>query len=67
MIWGFWAKMDFATSSTSKTYVYLVSDQENLESDLNGYYVLIGGTPDEISLYKQTASSSQILIDGADK
>lgn len=66
-IWEFWVNMQFATSSTSKTYFYLMSDQSNLEGSLNGYYVLIGGTPDEISLFRQEGNISTKIIDGIDK
>lgn len=49
--------------------IYLVSDQADLENPLNGYFVRIGNTQDEISLYKQSGSKSsmQKIIDGTDK
>lgn len=67
-IWEFYVKMNFATSNTSLTRVYLVSDQQNLSGSLNGYFVEIGNTPDEVSLYKQTrgVSTPQKIIDGND-
>ncbi|MEP5611812.1 MAG: lamin tail domain-containing protein [Cyclobacteriaceae bacterium] len=51
-------------SRTNKMFVYLVSDKADLETDPNGYYVLIGNSNDEISLY--STSSSTAIIDGAD-
>lgn len=64
--WDFWVKMDFNPSSGNNTRVYLVSDQENLKESLNGYFVLIGNTNDEISLYRQDGLSITKIIDGAD-
>lgn len=66
-VWEFKVAMGFATSSTSLTRVYLVSDNADLKADLNGYFVLIGDTEDEVSLYRQDGSSDEIVIDGADK
>ena len=55
--WEFYVEMGFATSNTSLTRVYLVSDQQDLKQALNGYFVMIGNTPDEVSLYRQTRNS----------
>ncbi|MEQ9402594.1 MAG: lamin tail domain-containing protein [Cyclobacteriaceae bacterium] len=49
-------------SGSNRMFIYLVSDRENLEDNPQGYYVLIGNSNDEISLY----SSLGILIDGVD-
>jgi len=64
--WNFLVKMGFATSSTSLTKVYLLSSAQDLTGALNGYYVLIGETLDEVSLYRQDGLISSILINGAD-
>tara|TARA_B110000037_G_scaffold40411_1_gene50000 strand:+ start:41786 stop:44341 length:2556 start_codon:yes stop_codon:yes gene_type:complete len=64
--WDFWLNMDFNPSSGNNTRVYLVSDQENLKESLNGYFVMIGNTDDEISLYRQTGESITEIIDGTD-
>ncbi len=66
MYWEFLVNMDFNPSSSNKTFVYLVSDASNLEESLQGYYVMIGNTSDEVSLYRQDGSSSSIIIDGTD-
>lgn len=63
-IWEFKIRMTFATSSSNFSKVYLVSNSSNLSSSLNGYYVMIGGTNDEVSLYNQTGSSITKIIDG---
>lgn len=62
--WEFSVEMGFATSSTSLTRVYLVSDQPDLEQALNGYFVMIGNTDDEVSLYRQTGTTITKIIDG---
>jgi hypothetical protein len=64
--WEFYVEMGFATSSTSLTRVYLVSDQQDLKQALNGYFVMIGNTPDEVSLYRQTGTTITKIIDGQD-
>jgi hypothetical protein len=64
--WEFYVEMGFATSGTSLTRVYLVSDQANLKQPLNGYFVMIGNTADEVSLYKQTGTTLTKIIDGVD-
>jgi hypothetical protein len=65
--WEFWINLQFNTSSANYVDVYLTSDQSNLLSATNnGYFVRIGGTPDEISLYKITAGTVSLLINGVD-
>ncbi|MEP1095004.1 MAG: lamin tail domain-containing protein [Cyclobacteriaceae bacterium] len=51
-------------SGTNKMFVYLASDKADLEDNPNGYYVLIGNSEDEISLY--STGSSTPIIEGAD-
>ncbi|MEP2669928.1 MAG: lamin tail domain-containing protein [Cyclobacteriaceae bacterium] len=65
-IWEFKVTLDFNPSSSNLAKVYLVSDQGDLTNSLNGYFVMIGGTADEISLYQQAGLSASKLIDGSD-
>lgn len=62
--WEFYVKMDFNPSASNLTRVYLVSDQQNLDGNLSGYYVQLGGTDDEISLYRQSGATRTKIIDG---
>jgi hypothetical protein len=66
--WDFWARFSLNTSSTNNARVYLVSDNVNLESSLNGYFVMFGDDTDDqldsISLWKQTGLVTQKLIHG---
>ncbi len=63
--WEFYVNLQFNTSSANFVDVYLMSSNATMTS-ANGYFVRIGGTPDEISLYKSTGGTSSILINGVD-
>ena len=64
--WNFWVKLDFNPSSSNFIIVYLMADTQDLASVSNGYYVKMGGTADEVSLYKVSDGSETLLIDGVD-
>ncbi len=63
--WHFWVKLSFNTSANNFARIYLVSDQEDLENELNGYFVQVGGTEDSIALYRQSGSIIDKLISGS--
>lgn len=65
-LWEFYVRLEFNPSSSNRAYVYLVSDQADLNGPLNGYFVMIGNTADEVSLYRQDGGSSVKIIDGTD-
>jgi hypothetical protein len=65
--WEFDVKMDFAPSTSNFSKVYIISDNAEITSPLNGMYVRIGGesgTIDDVSLYVQNGLSSSKIIDG---
>lgn len=67
--WEFWANLQFATSSTNYVDIYLTSDVSNLQAvSINGYFVRLGGTLDEICLYKRSGAigTAVKIIDGVD-
>lgn len=65
--WEFFTKLAFNTSSTNFVDVFLTADQSNLKSaTLNGYFVRLGGTLDEICLYKKINGISTKIINGTD-
>jgi hypothetical protein len=64
--WNFYVEITENPSGSNFTSVYLVADQDNLASDLNGYFVKIGGTDDEVSLFRQDGSTQTKIIDGLD-
>ncbi|WP_116541866.1 lamin tail domain-containing protein [Pontibacter virosus] len=68
-VWEFWANLRLATSSSNYADVFLMADKEELKAaDVNGYFVRIGGTPDEVSLFRKDAGKPPvIIINGEDK
>ncbi len=52
-VWECWVKINYATSSSNYASVYITSDKNELTNGCNGYYVQIGGTNDEVSLFLQ--------------
>lgn len=66
--WDFWVRLNFNTSSANFVDVYLTASNANISLTTNtGYFVRLGDTPDEISLYRKDANGGIVkLIDGAD-
>lgn len=65
--WNFLVKLGFNPSSTNYVRVYLISNQQNLKGNLNGYFVQLGeaGTaPDSIDIFKQTGSVIEKVFTG---
>lgn len=65
--WNFLVKLDFNPSSTNYVRVYLMSDQQNLEGNLNGYFLQLGesgSAPDSIDIFKQTGSVIEKVFTG---
>jgi hypothetical protein len=65
--WEFLVNLQFATSSTNYVDIYLISEQADLNNTTNnGYFVRIGGTADEVSLFKLTNGLATNILNGAD-
>ena len=64
--WEFVLKMEFNPSTSNNARIYLMSDQANLSEPLNGYFVQIGDSKDDVSLYKQNGLTVSKIIDGRD-
>lgn len=62
--WEFYVRTDFNTSGSNYVDVFLVSDLADLEGAVNGYFVRIGGSSDEVSLFETTAGSASNIING---
>ena len=62
--WEFLVKMQFNPSGTNYCDVYLVSNNSDLSATTNGYFVRLGNTADEVSLYRKDVSTSTMIIDG---
>ncbi len=64
--WEFLVRLDFNPSASNFARIYVMSDNSDLSSSLNGYFVQIGNTTDDVSLYKQTGTTITRIIDGVD-
>jgi hypothetical protein len=64
--WEFYVRMDFNPSSSNYARVYLNADANDFDSDLNGYFVSIGGTSDVVELRRQTGTATSGLITSPD-
>jgi hypothetical protein len=64
--WEFFINLKFATSGANYVDVYLMADNANLSLANNGYFVRIGNTADEISLYKRVGGTNTMIINGVD-
>ncbi|MBK8608164.1 MAG: lamin tail domain-containing protein [Chitinophagaceae bacterium] len=66
--WEFWCQITFNPSSTNYIDFYLTASVSDItQSAVTGYFVRIGGTSDEISLYRKNANgTSTLIIDGLD-
>lgn len=65
--WDFWVNLQFSTSGSNYTDIYVISDKADLKNTMiNGYFIRIGNTDDEISLYKRSGTTATIskIIDG---
>ena len=65
-VWEFSIQMDFTPSSSNYAKVYLMADQPDLLSPVNGYFLKIGNITREVSLYVQTGTKETEIIDGLD-
>ncbi len=63
--WEIDLELLFNPSSSNYVDLYLVADSLS-QSNVSGYFVRIGNTQDEASLYKSTNGSIEKIIDGAD-
>ena len=64
--WDFYCQFTFNTSGTNYTDVYLTASASDLtNTNTTGYFVRIGNTDDEISLYRKDAGVAAVkIIDG---
>lgn len=64
--WEFFANPKLSTSSNNYIDVFLISDTQDLSTQPNGYFVRIGDTKDEISLFRSDLGVETQIIDGTD-
>lgn len=65
--WECWVKIAYTTSASNFSSIYIISDRNDLTAGCNGYYVQVGGTNDEVSLFVQEGTKKTKIIDGVDK
>ena len=66
-VWEFSVRQEFAPSAGNFARVYLASSNADLTSDLDGYFVQIGGisgSDDALELVRQNGGSTTVLISG---
>lgn len=64
--WEFFVELKFATSSNNYVEVHLVADNRDLPLSTNGYFLRIGDTKDQITLYKKENGTNAALILGTE-
>jgi hypothetical protein len=65
--WDFYVNLRFNTSSANYVDIYLTADQSDLlNPSMSGYFVRIGGTLDEVSLFRNDSGIISKIIDGQD-
>lgn len=64
--WEFVVKFAFNPSSSNYCDIYLCANNSDLTAVTQGYFVRVGNTSDEVSLYKKSGGSSTKIIDGTD-
>ncbi len=64
--WSWYSQINANPSSTNFCKLYLVSNEAALDGSLNGYFVKIGGTNDEVSLFRQDGLTETLIINGSD-
>ena len=66
--WHFFIRLNFSPSSSNFARVYLVSDQQNLEGPLNGYYLQFGEglANDAVELFRQDGNITSSICRATD-
>ena len=60
--WDFWLKLSFNTSVNNYARIYLLSDTEYLDGEVNGYYLQVGGSNDSVGFFRQEGLVSTRLF-----
>ena len=66
--WECWVKINYNPSLSNYASIYLASDKNDISMGCNAYFVQIGGSNDEVSLFVQEGINKPVkIIDGIDK
>ena len=66
-VWECWVKINYNPSSSNYAVMYIIADKQDVLNLCNGYFVKIGDTQDDISLWLQEGTKKTKIIDGTDK
>ncbi|MEA3478509.1 MAG: lamin tail domain-containing protein [Bacteroidota bacterium] len=66
--WRFWVRLSFSPSANNNARIYLASDQQDLKSPLNGYFLQLGeaGSADAITLFRQNGELIELICRGSE-
>ncbi|MGM0545514.1 MAG: lamin tail domain-containing protein [Bacteroidota bacterium] len=64
--WETYIELGFNPSGSNLSRFYIVADNQDLKGNVDGYFVQIGDTEDEVSLYRQDGNTITKIIDGTD-
>ncbi len=64
--WEFFFNLRFSVTGANYMDAWLVTDDENLNNAQNGYFVRFGRTQKDISFWRRTDGSDDLLFDGPD-
>ncbi|HOY37706.1 MAG TPA: lamin tail domain-containing protein [Bacteroidales bacterium] len=62
--WEFLLQFDFNPSSSNYARIYTISSGSDFTGSLNGYFIRVGYTDDDISFFRQDGAAASLLIDG---
>ena len=60
--WEFFVDPKVSTSSNNRMDVFLCSNEAALNGNNTGYFVRIGGTPDEVALFRKDGQGSESYV-----
>jgi hypothetical protein len=60
--WEFFVDPKVSTSSNNRMDVFLISNEAALNGNNTGYFVRIGGTPDEVALFRKDGQTSESYV-----
>ncbi|MEI6752460.1 MAG: lamin tail domain-containing protein [Paludibacter sp.] len=65
--WECWVKINYNSTVYNYVSIYIASDRNELSTGCYGYFVQIGGTNKDITLWLQEGTKKTKIIDGTDK
>jgi hypothetical protein len=64
--WGLTFSFRFNPSAANFARIYMVADQPDLTTSLNGYFIMLGGNTDAVSVWRQNGLIQTEIIKGRD-